>query len=93
MNNYSLSQISKTANFDSNLITRYYKPDKMAEFMKTKSNNPKMTQKEICNQVGLSDRTISRFRKNIDMISPYKLSSPHHKNDKIRLNPPHKCRK
>ena len=60
----------------------------MTEFMRTKSNNPKMTQKEICNQMGLSDRTIFRFRKEIDMVSPYKSSIPRQKNDKIRQNPP-----
>ena len=38
--------------------------------------------------MGLSDRTISRFRKEIDMVSPYKSSIPRQKNDKIRQNPP-----
>ena len=47
-----------------------------------------MTQKEICKEIGLSDRTVSRMRKDINMISPYKSLNPRHKNDKIRQNPP-----
>ena len=52
--------------------------------MEVKSNNPKMTQKEISTEIGLSDRTVSRFRKDINMTSPYKSTNPRHKNDKIR---------
>ena len=47
-NTFSLEQISKTGNLDANLILRQYKLDIMARFMETKSNNPKLTQKQIC---------------------------------------------
>ena len=87
MNTYSLSQKSRTANLDSNLITRQFKLDQMCKIMKTKSDNPKMTQKETCKEIGLSDRTVSRMRKDINMISPYNSLNPRHKNDKIRQNP------
>ena len=88
MKTYSLSQISRTANMDSNLITRQNKLHQMCKFMEIKSNNPKMTQKEISTEIGLSDHTVSRMRKDINMTSPYKSSNPRHKNDKIRQNPP-----
>ena len=88
MNTYSSSQVSRTGNPDNNLILRQYRLDQMCKFMKIKSDNPKMTQKEICQEICLSGRTVSRFRKDTNMISPYKSTSPRHKNDKIRQNPP-----
>ena len=38
---FSLEQISKAGNFDSNVIFRQYKVDLMARFMEIKSLNPK----------------------------------------------------
>ena len=43
----------------------------MCEFMQIKSNNPKMTQKEISKELGFSDSTIPRYRKDINMTSPH----------------------
>ena len=43
----------------------------MLNFMEVKSSNPKMTQKQICNQLGFSDSTIKRYRNDINMDSPY----------------------
>ena len=40
--------------------------------MKIKSNEPKLTQKQICNQLGFSDSTIKRYRDDISMDSPFK---------------------
>ena len=34
-----------------------------------------MSQKEICEELGLSDRTIARYRKDINMQSPYRLNA------------------
>ena len=39
--------------------------------MDIRSNNPRMTQKQICNQLGFSDSTIKRYRDDIKMNSPY----------------------
>ena len=39
--------------------------------MEIRSNNPRMTQKQICNQLGTSDSTIKRYRNDINMDSPY----------------------
>ena len=61
---FSLQQIQKTSNLDANLISRQYKLNLMAEFMKVKYENPKLKQSEIANQLGLSSSTIQ----NTEMI-------------------------
>ena len=43
--------------------------------MEEKCNNPRLTQKEICNRLQLSDRTIRRFRVDINMNSPYRKNN------------------
>ena len=43
----------------------------MLDFMEIRSNNPRRTQKQICNQLGTSDSTIKRYRNDINMDSPY----------------------
>ena len=72
-NTFSLEQISKTGNLDANLILRQYKLDIMARFMETKSNNPKLTQKQIAKSLGYSDSTVKRYRNDIKMASPYRI--------------------
>ena len=47
MNTYSLEQVSRTGNLDSDLIIRQYKLNLIYKIMGTKSNKPKLTQKEI----------------------------------------------
>ena len=90
MNTYTLSQVSKTGNLDSNLILRQYKLDLMCKFMQMKSGNPKKTQKDVCKELGFSDSTIARCRKDINMTSPYKSTNPvvktRHKNVQDRQN-------
>ena len=51
-NSFSLQQISKTGNLDSNLISRQYKLNLMAKFMQIKFENPKLKQFEIAYQLG-----------------------------------------
>ena len=41
-NSFSLQQISRTGNHDSNLKSRQYKLNLMADFMRVKYKNPKM---------------------------------------------------
>ena len=50
--------------------------------MEEKYNNPKLTQKEICNQLGFIDRTIRRYRDDIKMDSPYRINHNKKKNTK-----------
>ena len=45
-NSFSLQQISRTGNLDSNLISRPYKLNLMADFMRVKYENPKMKQSD-----------------------------------------------
>ena len=72
-NSFSLQQIQKTSNLDANLISRQYKLNLMADFMRVKYENPKMKQSEIANQLGLSSSTVQRYRNDINMLSPYRI--------------------
>ena len=69
-NSFSLQQIQKTSGLDANLISRQYKLNLMADFMRVKYENPKMKQSEIANQIGMSSSTLQRYRNDIDMLSP-----------------------
>ena len=72
MNTPSLNEINKIANMDPNLLTRHYKLKLMNDFMNVKYQNPKTTQSEISNQLGMSSSTLQRYRIDINMISPYR---------------------
>ena len=72
-NTFSLQQISRTSNLDANLISRQYKLNLMADFMRVKYENPKLKQSEIANQLGLSTSTLQRYRNDINMLSPYRI--------------------
>ena len=72
-NSFSLQQIQKTSNLDANLISRQYKLNLMADFMRVKYENPKMKQSEITNQLRLSSSTVQRYRNDINMLSPYRI--------------------
>ena len=73
-NNFSLQQIQKTSNLDANLISRQYKLNLMADFMRVKYENPRMRQSEIANQLGVSSSTLQRYRNDISMLSPYRIN-------------------
>ena len=44
----------------------------MADFMRVKYQNQKMKQSEIANQLGYSTGTLQRYRRDINMLSPYR---------------------
>ena len=73
-NSFSLQQIQKTSNLDANLISRQYKLNLMADFMKVKYENPRMKQSAIANQLGMSSSTVQRYRNDINMLSPYRIN-------------------
>ena len=73
-NRFSLQQIQNTSNLDPNLISRQKKLNLMADFMRVKYENPKMKQSEIANQLGMSSSTLQRYRDDINMLSPYRIS-------------------
>ena len=84
-NRFTIDQLSKSETIDPNSINRLYKINKMLDFMELRSNNPKMTQKQICNQLGTSDSTIKRYRNDINMDSPYNRNN--YKKKKFKKTP------
>ena len=42
--------------------------------MRVKYENPRMKQTEIANQLGMSSSTVQRYRNDINMLSPYRIS-------------------
>ena len=74
-NSFSLQQIQKTSNLDANLISRQYKLNLIADFMRLKDQKPKMKQSDIANQLSLSSSTIQRYRNDINMLSPDRIHS------------------
>ena len=73
-NSFSLQQIQKTSSLDANSISRQYKLNLMADFMRVKYENPKLKQSEIANQLGMSSSTLQRYRNDINMLSPYRIN-------------------
>ena len=74
MNTPSLNEINKNSTMDPNMLNKYYKLRLMNDFMNIKYQKPKMTQSEISSQLNMSPSTIQRYRNDINMISPYKIS-------------------
>ena len=72
-NTFSLQQISRTGNLDSQLITKQYKLNLIADFTRIKHENPKLKQSEIANPLGYSSSTSQRYRNDINMLSPYRI--------------------
>ena len=62
---------AKSEKLNSNSIMRVYKQNAILKFMKIKSNEPKLTHKEISKQLDFSDTTIKRYRDDIKIDSPY----------------------
>ena len=74
-NTFSLQQISRKSTLDANLLSRQYKLNLMADFMRMKNETPKLQQFEIANQLGYSSSTLQRYRNDINMPSPYRIRS------------------
>ena len=76
MNNTpSLNEINKNSAMNPNMLTKYYKLKLMNDFMNIKYQNPRMTQSEISSQLNMSSSTIKRYRNDINMLSPYRISA------------------
>ena len=73
-NSFFLQQIQKTSNLDANLISRQYKLNLMADFMRVKYQSPKMRQSELANQLSMSSSTLQRYRNDKNMLSPYSIN-------------------
>ena len=75
MNNIpSLNEINKNSAMDPNMLTKYYKLKIMNDFMYMKYQNPKLLQSELANNLNMSSSTIQRYRNDINMQSPYRIS-------------------
>ena len=72
---FSYDNMIKSRSIEPSDIIRTFKLDRCCDFMEEKYNNPKLTQKQICNQLGVTDRTIRRFRNDIKMDSPYRINN------------------
>ena len=72
---FSDDNMIKSRSTEPSDIIRTFKLDRCCDFMEEKYNNPKLTQKEICNQLGVTDRTIRRYREDIKMDSPYRINN------------------
>ena len=72
---FSYDNMIKSRSIEPSDIIRTFKLDRCCDFMEEKYNNPKLTQKEICNQLGFSDRAIRRYRDDIKMDSPYRINN------------------
>ena len=84
-NRFTIDQLSKSESIDPSSINRLYKINKMLDFMEIRSNNPRMTQKQICYQLGTSDCTMKRYRNDINMDSPYNRNN--YKRKKTKKTP------
>ena len=82
---FTIDQLSKSETIDPNSINRIYKVNTMLDFMEIRSNNPRMTQKQICNQLGFSDSTIKRYRNDNNMDNPYNRNN--YKRKKTKQTP------
>ena len=64
LNNFTTDMAAKLENLTSNSKIRLYKQNMMLKFIEIKYNERRLTQKQICNQLGC-------FRDDINMESPY----------------------
>ena len=78
-NTFSLQQIPQTGNLDSNLSLRQFKLHVMVRFMETKDMSMRLTQKEITKELGYPTSSLQRYRRDINMLSPYKIPPNSHK--------------
>ena len=67
-NNFSLQQISRTSTLDANSLSRQFKLNLMAVFMRIKYENPKLKQSQIANKLGYPTSTLQRSRNDMNPI-------------------------
>ena len=72
-NSFSLQQISRTGNVESNLISRQYKLNLMADFMRNIYENQKLNLYEITKQLGCSTSTLPPYRIDINLPSLHSI--------------------
>ena len=75
----SLEQISKTSKLDSILILRQYELDLMARFIEIINIDSQLRQEQKAKKIGCSSGTLKRYKQDINMLSPYRISSNTHR--------------
>ena len=59
-NTFSLENLPKTGDLNTDLILREHKLDKMTKIMEIKSNNPRLKRTEIARELKLSSSILQR---------------------------------
>ena len=85
-NKFTKDHLAKSKTLDPISINRFYRLNSMCKFMGIKSNELKLTEKEIFEQLGYSDSTIKRYRDGIHMDSPYNGINYQKKTSKRKAN-------
>ena len=68
---FSLQQLYRTINLDTNSISNQYKLNLMADSLPRKHENPKLKQSETANQLGYFCSFLQRYTIDMNMLSPY----------------------
>ena len=80
MKNVTIDMAVKSENLNSNSMLRLYKQNLTLKLMEIKGNEPRLTQKQICQQLGFSDSTFNRYRNDISVDSPSRRKQYRKKN-------------
>ena len=72
---FSYDHMIKSRLIEPSDIIRTFNLDRCCVFMEENYNNPRLAQKEICNRLQFTDRTIRRYRDDIKMDSPYRINN------------------
>ena len=76
MNNaFSLEQIAKTGDLNVDLLMRESKLGKRAKFLRINSINSNLKISEIARELKTSSSTLQRYRREVKMLSPYRIPS------------------
>ena len=73
---------AKSPNLNAKSKLRIFKEKMLFKYMEKKSDESKLTQKQICIQLGFLESTIERYRDDIIMDSPYNRKKHRKKNNK-----------
>ena len=73
-NTSSLQQIQKKSSLDAVLISRQFKLNLMADFMRVKYESQKLKHFEIANRLRYSSSTFQRYRNDVNMVSPWRIN-------------------
>ena len=86
MKNLTIDMAAKSENFSSSSFLRLNEQNMMLKIMEMKTDEHKLTPKEICNQLGFSDSTIKRYRDDNNIDSPYERIKYKKKNTKSKTS-------